>query len=135
MTRGRTRGCFKHYPLVSIHGEARLASQAAAAADLQQKFWAMHDRLFENQKRLSRADLVEHARAAGLAVDRFEQDLDSEAVARRVERDRIEAHFFRIRGTPTFVVNGFEMLDPPDVPDLLDAVEEALLRAPAEKKK
>jgi protein-disulfide isomerase len=128
MAHGRARACFKHFPLVSIHDDARLAAQAAVAAGLQDKFWPMHDCLFDRKGGLSKPELLGCARAIGLDGQRFERDLESVEVARRVERDRIEARAFGIRGTPTFVVDGLELLDPPDLPDLLDAVEEALLR-------
>jgi hypothetical protein len=120
------RVCFKHLPLSSIHPHAQLAAQAAVAAQLQGRFWPMHDRLFDHQTELGREDLAEHARTIGLDVDRFRADLDSPAVVARVKRDSNEAARLRVRGTPTFLINGREMTDPKTVPDFLDWIAEAV---------
>lgn len=122
----RLRVCFKHFPLTTIHPQALLAARAAVAAQLQEKFWTMHDRLFANQQDLERDDLLEHAKAVGLDPERFEQDLDSDAVKNHVERDIQEAVRLRLRGTPTFFINGRQMTDPKTVPDFLDWIAEAI---------
>ena len=61
---------YKHLPL-SFHQHAEGAAQAAAAAAAQGKFWPMAEALFGHQSALSRAELPERARAAGLDVARF----------------------------------------------------------------
>ncbi len=122
----RLRVCFKHYPLTEIHARALGAALAAAAAQRQGKFWAMHDRIFEHQKELDRDDLLEHARELGLDLGRFRADLDSSAVRLQVERDRAEAIRLGFGGTPTFFVNGRIMSDPKTIPELLDWIAEAL---------
>jgi hypothetical protein len=130
----RLRVCFKHYPLTEIHARALSAAQAAAAAQRQGKFWAMHDRLFAHAKELEREDLVEHARAVGLDLGRFRADLDSSAVRIQVERDRAEAIRLSLGGTPTFLINGRVMTDPKTVPEFLDWIAEAIvLRRVAER--
>ena len=48
----QVRLVFKHMPLRSIHADAQLASEAAAEAQAQGKFWEYHDLLFANQKKL-----------------------------------------------------------------------------------
>src|SRR3990172_6194452 len=40
---------YRFFPLTQIHKNAMFAAQAAYAANLQGKFWEMHDLLFENQ--------------------------------------------------------------------------------------
>jgi protein-disulfide isomerase len=41
---------FRNFPLSNIHPHAFLAAVATETADLQGKFWEMHDIIFENQK-------------------------------------------------------------------------------------
>ena len=41
---------YRNFPLRQIHSNAQLAGQAAEAAGRQDKFWGMHDMIFENQK-------------------------------------------------------------------------------------
>jgi predicted DsbA family dithiol-disulfide isomerase len=122
----KLRVCFKHYPLSNIHKLAELAARAAAAAQLQGKFWPMHDRLFANAKSLSRDDLLDHADAVGLDKERFAVDLDGEAAKKRVDADAADAARLRISGTPTFFINGRRMTDPKNTPTFLDWIAEAI---------
>src|SRR5215467_13022909 len=41
---------FRNFPLSKIHAHSFAASVATEAAGLQNKFWEMHDIIFENQK-------------------------------------------------------------------------------------
>jgi len=127
----RLRVCFKNWPLTQIHKKAQLAARAAVAAQLQGKFWPMHDRLFSHREELDREDLVDHAEAVGLDVARFKQDLDSDEVLRRVRADVAEADRLQLTGTPTFLINGRRMTDPKTVPDFLDWIAEAIALAKA----
>ena len=43
---------FRNFPLNDIHPHAQVAAEAAEAAATQDKFWDMHDYLFEHQKAL-----------------------------------------------------------------------------------
>jgi hypothetical protein len=122
----RLRFCYKCWPLTSIHPKAQLAAQAAVAAQLQGKFWPMHDQLYANQKDLDRDDLLDHARELGLDLQRFEQDLDSEQVRQRVAKHAAEAERLQLTGTPSFLINGRRMTDPKTVPDFLDWIAEAI---------
>ena len=45
----RVRFQFRNLPLTSIHPNAFAGARAAEAADLQGKFWEMHDLLYDNQ--------------------------------------------------------------------------------------
>jgi len=42
------RIAYRHYPFSGIHPQAQLAAEAAEAAGAQNRFWEMHDLLFEN---------------------------------------------------------------------------------------
>ena len=52
----RIKIVFRMYPL-PFHDHAQLAAEAALEAHAQGKFWEYHDKLFENQRALERADL------------------------------------------------------------------------------
>ena len=81
---------FKHAP-AATNPNALLAHEAAVAAGAQGKFWEMHDTLFENQTKLSRADLIEYAKRLGLSLPAFQQALDSHIYRPIIERDLAEA--------------------------------------------
>ena len=98
---------FKHNPL-SFHQDAPLASEAALAAGAQgtDKFWAMHDLMFQNQRALKRPELEKYAQEAGLNLDKFKADLDSGKFKAQVQADMAEAQKHGASGTPTFFING-----------------------------
>ncbi len=95
----------KHNPLV-FHPRARAAALAAEAARLQDKFWEMHDLLYEHSRALSDADLRGLAEQAGCDVRRFERDLRRADIARQVDEDIALARRVGARGTPSFFING-----------------------------
>lgn len=97
---------FKHLPLESIHSHAMEAARAAEAARLQGQFWAMHDKIFENQRELGSEKYVEWAAELGLDVEQFGRDMQSEEVTERIQSDLEEASSLGIRGTPAFFING-----------------------------
>ena len=98
---------FKHFPL-PMHADAEPGARATLAAHEQGKFWEMHDLLFANARAMSRADLLAHARTLGLDMTRFEADLDSDALKRRVADDTSLGKTLEVSSTPTFFVNGRE---------------------------
>jgi len=123
----RLRVVFRERPLVPPHEHALMAAQAAEAAGMQQRFWEMHDKLYENQKAWSEAkDLVplfvDYARQIGLDTDRFMKDLNGEEVAKRIFQDGKRAHALGVESTPTFFVNGKEAKDDQWKPEGLRAM-------------
>ncbi len=96
---------FKHQPL-SIHPKAPAAHAAAEAAFRQGKFWEMHDKIFQYQQQMSPAKYVQYARELGLDIERFNKDLASAEVKKRIDQDAREAARLGSTGTPAFYVNG-----------------------------
>jgi len=60
--------CFvlRNFPLNEIHPHAEHAAEAAEAAAAQNKFWQMHDYLFEHQEALDDRHLTVYAQRLGL---------------------------------------------------------------------
>jgi Na+:H+ antiporter, NhaA family len=106
----RLRYVFRHLPQPDVHPNAVLAAEAAEAASAQGAYWEMHDRLYANQDRLDAIDLVDHATALGLDLERFARDLGTGAHAARVRADVAGAEASGAEGTPTFFVNGRRQL-------------------------
>jgi protein-disulfide isomerase len=110
---------FRHFPLDSIHPNARAASRAAEAAGLQDKFFEMHDMLYENQDSWSSASQTQsifesYAAALGLDVTQFRADFASATVNDTINADKAEGERLGVDGTPTFFLNG-EKLNNSDV--------------------
>jgi diadenylate cyclase len=121
----RLRFVFRHFPLDSVHPHARRAAQAAEAAAAQDRFWEMHDLLYESQGELGEEDLMRYAAELGLDLRRFEKDLANDHHAWRIEENRLGGNHAGVEGTPTFFVNGVRYTGPIDLDGLLAAVEEA----------
>ncbi len=96
---------FKQFPL-KMHPDAELGARAAIAAGRQQRFWAMHDRLFANRAAMKEEDLKAHAKELGLDVDEFMADFASDEVAAQVEADKTAGRALGVRGTPALFING-----------------------------
>ncbi|HVV48178.1 MAG TPA: thioredoxin domain-containing protein [Polyangia bacterium] len=96
---------WKNYPL-PFHNNAEPAAEAAMAANAQGKFWQMHDKLFENNTALSRADLEKYAQELGLDMAKFKADLDSQRYKDQIQADTKEGQAVGVNGTPAVFING-----------------------------
>jgi protein-disulfide isomerase len=119
------RSVFRNFPLSEVHPHAFQAAEAAESAAAQDRFWEMHDRLYENQKRLGTKDLLSHAEALGLDLERIETELDEHAHEARVRSDFLSGIQSGVNGTPTFFVNGMRHNGSYDLKTLLDALRAA----------
>src|SRR5260221_6195179 len=131
----KLRVIFRERPLVPPHDHALLAAYAAEAAGMQDRFWEMHDKLYENQANWSTtSDLVpvfvDYAKQIGLDTDRFMKDLNGEKVVTRIFQDGKRVHALNVNSTPTFFVNGKEAKDDNWKPDgLREMIRQALREA------
>src|SRR5579862_4032067 len=122
---GRVRFAFRHFPLVQIHPHAFGAAAAAEAASAQDRFWAMHELLFQWQRALEDGDLRQHAEQLGLDILRFDEDRVGPNVRRRIRRD-VESGLAsgEVRGTPTLFIDGVVYLGGYDAASLMEALSE-----------
>lgn len=107
--KGKVRVVFRHFPL-AMHAHAREASLAAEAAEMQGKFWEMHDLLYKEQSNWSKAqDAPEmfnsYAATLGLDVERFKKDVHNPEVAARIDADQKLGSSRGVTSTPTLFVN------------------------------
>jgi protein-disulfide isomerase len=123
------RFVFRNFPITTSHPHAELAAEAAEAAAAQDRFWEMHDLLYENQQRLGEEDLHAYADQLGLEVEPFDQELAEHVHAERVHEDFMSGVRSGVNGTPTFYINGLRHDDPYDLETLLAALERAASRA------
>jgi protein-disulfide isomerase len=127
------RVIFKHAP-AATNPNALLAHEAALAAGAQGKFWEMHDTLFENQTKLTRADLLGYAKLLGLDLAAFQQALDNHTYRPIIERDLAEAAALGVTTTPTFFVNGRRLVGPQGYASLGAVIESLLAGIPLDKR-
>jgi protein-disulfide isomerase len=125
------RVVFRHQPL-PFHNNAKVAAEASMAAHEQGKFWQMHDKLFANQQALDRASLEKYAQELGLDLGKFKAALDSGKFTKRVEEDSAAGAAVGANGTPTFFVNGLELVGAQPFESFKSAIDEAIKKADAE---
>ena len=103
---GKIRFVYRDFPLVQIHPRAAKAAEAAACANEQGKFWAMHDALFSHQDKLEDADLKQTAADLGLDGAKFAACLESGQHRAEWQKDTADGERYGVASTPAFFING-----------------------------
>lgn len=104
------RWVYRHFPLESIHPNARIAANAVECAADQDRFWELTDYLFENVttgSQLAESQLSTHAEAAGVPnLNAFESCLTARTHDDEVSADLEDAQAAGGRGTPYTILIG-----------------------------
>jgi protein-disulfide isomerase len=134
---------FSNFPLVSIHQNAFAGARAAEAADMQGKYWQMHDALYsESINSIQNSGtktwvnspspesyFTQYAAQLGLNVDQFKKDFASSAVNTRVNNDLGQASKLGLTGTPTFYLDGTQISNPnPTLADFSKVIDAELAK-------
>jgi len=128
---GKVRVVWRNNPL-PFHKDAGPAATLALEAHAQggdKKFWEAHDKLFENQRALKRADLDKYATELGLDAAKVKQALDSNKYAADMKADQAMAAKLGARGTPAFFINGRFLSGAQPLPKFKEIIEDELKRA------
>jgi protein-disulfide isomerase len=125
---------YRHFPLRQ-HMFAGLAARAAEAAGRQDKFWEMHDLLFEGQERWSiqghpEETFIEYARKLGLDVGRFRSDMASQESVAAVQEDVRTGTRAGVDHTPSFFLNGEMIRNPRNRDEFKNVLNQALRNKP-----
>ena len=115
---GQVRLCYLPFPLQQ-HPNSLPAGQAALFARDHGKFWAVHDGLFENQKRLSPDVIADVVVQAGLPADAWAKALAKSTYLEELEHLRNAGVTAGVTGTPTVYLNGRKV----DFPAKADALQ------------
>jgi protein-disulfide isomerase len=105
---GRLRWRYRDFPLQQ-HPYARLAAHAAACADEQDKYWEMHDKIYDGQAEWSGARdatplFRNYARAVGLDLGRYDTCMKAGKYAGRIQASLNEGVQLGVSSTPTLLV-------------------------------
>ncbi len=108
---------FRNFPLTQIHQNAMAAHRAAEAAAKQNKFWEMHDMLYERQQSWSSSQNVsqimeDYAAELAINVEQFKTDYQSAEVNAVINADIEAGNGLKVTGTPTFFINGEKIESP-----------------------
>jgi len=99
------RFVFRNFPLTQVHPHAQKAAEAAEEASAQNKFWDMHDYLYEHQQALGDKDLEKYASIIGLNLDKFKYAIKNHTHATRIREDFLSGIKSGVNGTPSFYIN------------------------------
>ena len=106
---GKIKMVFRDFPL-SFHENAQKAGEAAECAEDQDKYWEMHDKLFQNQQKLAVTDLKQYAADLKLDTKKFNDCLDSSKHKAEVQKDMADGSSYGVSGTPAFFINGRKLV-------------------------
>lgn len=126
--KGRIRFAYRNFPLEEVHPHALAASEAAECAGAQERFWPMHDLLFDSQPHLKLPQLRSYADRLQLDMPRYDLEMDDHVYLQRVREHMQGGRESGVRATPTFFVNGKVKDVSFGMRSLFDAVEAALRR-------
>jgi protein-disulfide isomerase len=125
---GKVKMIFKHQPL-PMHSNAKAAAMASMAANEQGRFWEMHDKLFANQQSLDPASLERFASELGLDMGKFKVAMDSNKFEAYISADSSEGTRVGANGTPTFFVNGRQIVGAQPFDSFKRVIDEELKKA------
>ncbi len=122
---------FRNFPLFQIHPNAIAGARAAEAADLQGKFWEMHDKLYENQQswttsRNPQSDFEQYAKEIGMDIEKYKTDHNSKLANDRIQADIREGNRLKVDSTPTFFIDGKKVSSPGSLEDFSKVIEAAI---------
>ena len=106
---GKIRLVVKNYPY-KYRDFARIAAEASLAAQAQGRYWEMHDLMMARSPKLDRASLIAYAGELGLDVPNFTKAIDGGNHAGEIDRDLQLAQSIDLYNTPTFYINGRQVV-------------------------
>ena len=135
---------FRNFPLTNAHRNAFAGARAAEAADMQGKFWQMHDTLYDNQDPTGQTGWVASsdpmnqyftgfAKQIGLDLGKFKSDYASGKVNDLINADMAEGNKLKVQGTPAFFLDG-KLVDLP-YSSGADAVKKVIKQEISKKQK
>ncbi len=131
---------FRYYPLPG-HKNGLPAALAVEAATRQGKYYEMHDLLFTEQKNWggkpapTPVAFEAYAQKLGLDLAKFKQDVASQSVKDRVQRDVSSGTKLGNTGTPSFYLNGQKIQNPRSYEDFKTLIQAEILKAPKSEAK
>lgn len=122
---------YRHFPL-SQHKNAKITAYASEAAGRQNKFWEMHDMIYDKQKEWANLSndkakevLIRYAESIGLDLESFANQMDSSEVEKKVNADNNSGLKAGVNATPTFILNG-KRIQPRNYDEFKNFIEQEL---------
>lgn len=118
----------KNYPY-KYRDFSKIAAEASLAAKDQGKYWEMHDILLTRSPKLDRASLIAYAGEIGLDVKKFTESIDQKRHAKAIDADIKLAESIDLYNTPTFYLNGRQIIGERPLDFFKKIIDEQLQKA------
>lgn len=128
---------YRHFPL-SSHRWSIYAHQAAECMNLQGKFWAFHDAIYEKQQDWSSSTvppvefLAKTAKELGADVKAFGACMADVAVTREIYSEKESGSKQQVTATPTFLIGPDRFVGPKELKERGENVIRKILGLPPE---
>jgi protein-disulfide isomerase len=126
--KGKVRLVIKNYPY-RYRDYSRNAAEASLAAREQGKYWEMHDLLIKNSPKLDRASLIGYAKELGIDMKKFTESIDGQKFKMEIDADLKLATDMDLYNTPTFYINGRQVVGERSFEYLKKIIDEELKSA------
>jgi protein-disulfide isomerase len=135
---GKVRLAYLNFPL-SMHANARAASEAAMCASVQGKFWPLHQSLFDSQARWAAQanptpTFDSLAVAAGVDAAAWRSCMTSHATGKLIDADHDRSSTAGVQSTPTFFIGDRKLEGAYPVDSFRVAIDAAIAKANGTKK-
>ncbi len=127
---GKVYFIHRDFPNYQLHKNALPAALALECANESGKFWEMHEKLLENVMywNVDNTKPVLTSFGEGLGVKKLSACMENDDTLKQVGTDYYEGQQLKIRGTPTFFVNGITVIGDKNLFVTIDQELDALLR-------
>ena len=119
---------FRNFPLAEAHEFAESAAETAEFANDYEKFWDMHDMIYENQSSLSLSALVEFGKVLKLPVNDLELAIRKKSYTPKIKQDFMGGVRSGVNGTPTFFINESRYNGPYEAQAMIQAIDSVLVK-------
>jgi len=104
VSKGKVRLVFRDYPL-PFHKKAIPAAVAANCAGEQDKYWEVHEFLFQNPKtNLDIPTIIGSAEELGMDKAKFEACVNDKSKEKEITKDMEDGQKYGVRGTPSYFI-------------------------------
>jgi len=123
---------FRNFPLPQ-HMNAKVAAEAAEAAGEQNKYWEMHDMLYENQDKWADStkplDIFSvYAKELDMNIEKFKKAVQGLKFDEKIQSDINDGNSLGVNSTPTIFINNTKYEGVPDYDSLKKIVDSLIKR-------
>lgn len=94
---------YRNFPIYDNSVDLSMATHCAGEQGL---FWIIHDKLFQNQGKYTKNNILFLANQIGADIDKFNSCFNSNKYLNVIKKNIFDANKLELSGTPTWFING-----------------------------